>query len=106
MEVDARGTAVLQLPVPHGVLACVETHSTDEPSGTHDQPTPKGPQPCQMPLRVSAEGKSNSGVLTVPLKGGWRSLSGEYVVSLGAGSWHSGSGEPGRLTVRWRFAAQ
>jgi hypothetical protein len=106
VEVDARGTAVLQLPVPHGVLACVETHSTDEPAGTHDHPTPKGPQPCQMPLRVGAEGKSNAGVLTVPLKGGWRSLSGEYVVSLGAGSWHGVSGEPGKLTVRWRFAAQ
>jgi len=107
VEVDVQGTAVLQLPVPHGVLACVETHSTDEPEGTHDHPTPKGPQSCQMPLRVTADGKSSgSGVLSVPLKNGWRSLSGEYVVSVGAGSWHGASGEPGKLVVSWRFAAQ
>ncbi|HEX6017915.1 MAG TPA: hypothetical protein VFZ28_07430 [Burkholderiaceae bacterium] len=105
-EVDTQGTLVLQLPLPHGVLDYVETHTTDEPDGAHDVHTPKGPQKGQMPLRVAADGKSVGGRLSVPLKGGWRSQSGEQVVSLGAGGWHGAAGEPGKLVVSWRFVAQ
>ena len=107
VEVDVKaGTMVLQLPVPHAALAYVETHSTDEPQGTHDTATPKGPQSGQLPLRVTADGKSNPALVTVALKGGWRSQSGERTVPMGAGSWHGASGDGGSLVVRWRFAAQ
>jgi len=106
VEVDTqRSTMVLQLPVPHGALAYEETHTTDEPEGTHSVATPKGAHKGQMPLRITSDNKSVAGVVTVPLKGGWRSQSGEQVVALGAGAWHGAPGEPGRLVVRWRFAA-
>lgn len=39
--------------------------------------------------------------ITVALKGGWRSQSGEQVMNL-----KGELGEGGRLTVRWRFAVQ
>jgi hypothetical protein len=104
-EFDAQnGTLVVLLPVPMGVMGCTETHVTDEPEGTHDMPLPKGPQPCRMALRITPEGKSSSAPMTV--KGGWRSQTGEYTVALGAGSWHQAPGEPGKLVVRWRLAAQ
>ena len=104
-EFDAqKGTLTLLLPVPMGAGACTETHKTDEPEGTHESPTPKGPQPCQMALRIAAEHKSTPSPLTV--KGSWRSQSGEYTVAMGAGSWHQAPGEPGKLVVRWRLTAQ
>lgn len=106
VEIDVQaGTMVLQLPVPLAVLAYVETQSTDEPPGTHDTPTPKGPQNGQLPLRVTSDGKSNPAPVKVPLKGGWRTQSGEQVVPMGAGSWHGASGDSGNLVVRWRFVA-
>jgi hypothetical protein len=107
VEIDAQaGTMILQLAVPLGVLAYVETQTTDEPPGTHDTPTPKGSRDGQMPLPVSADGKPNPALLTVALKGGWRSQTGEQTVAMGAGSWHGASGEGGTLRMRWRFAAQ
>jgi len=106
VEMDMQaGTMILQLPVPHAALAYVETQTTDEPSGTHDTPTPKGPQAGQLLLRVTADCKPNPAPVTITLKGGWRSQSGEQVVSMGAGSWHGASGEGGKLVVRWRFVA-
>ena len=106
VEVDVQaGTMILQLPVPHAALAYVETQTTDEPSGTHDTPTPKGPQAGQLLLRVTADGRPNPAPLTITLKGGWRSQSGEQVVPMGAGSWHGASREGGKLVVRWRFVA-
>jgi hypothetical protein len=107
VEVDSRaGTMVLRLPVPLGVLAYVETHTTDEPQGTHDTATPKGPQNGQMPLRVTADGKPSPAPVTVALKGGWRSQAGEQTVAMGAGSWHGATGDGGTLRIRWRFVAQ
>lgn len=106
VEIDAQaGTMMLQLPVPLATLAYVETQSTDEPPGTHDTTTPKGPQNGQLPLRVTADGKSNPALLKIPLKGGWRTQSGEQTVPMGAGSWHGASGDGGNLVVRWRFVA-
>lgn len=106
-EVDVQSsTMLLQLPVPQALLAYVETHSTDEPQGTHDTATPKGAQKGQTALRLTADGKSIPALLTVPLKGGWRSQAGEQAVSLGAGAWHGAPGEPGKLTVRWRLNLQ
>ena len=104
-EFDAHnGTLSVLLPVPMGVMSCTETHVTDEPQGTHDTPAPKGPQPCQMALRITADGKSTPSLMTA--KGSWRSQTGEYTVALGAGGWHQVPGEPGRLVVRWRLTAQ
>jgi hypothetical protein len=107
VEVDMQaGTMILQWPVPHAPMGYVETQTTDEPQGTHDTPTPRGPQNGQMPLRVTADGKPNPALVTVALKGGWRSQTGEQTVAMGAGSWHGASGEGGTLRVRWRFVAQ
>jgi hypothetical protein len=107
VEIDAKAnTMTLRLPVPHGVLAYVETQTTDEPQGTHDTSTPKGPVNGQMPLRVTSDNKSVPSLVTVALKGGWRSQTGEQVIALGAGSWHGAPGEPGKLIVKWRFSAQ
>lgn len=107
VEFDLQGgTAIVQLPVPMGLLAYTETHSTNEPAGTHSTPAPTAPQKGQMPLRLTADNKPVIAPLKVPLKGDWRSLSGEQVVSMGAGSWHNASGEPGKLVLRWRWTAQ
>lgn len=104
-EFDAQnGTLIVLLPVPMGAMSCTETHVTDEPEGTHDDPTPKGPKPCQMALRIAAESKSSPSPMKV--KGSWRSQAGEYTVAMGAGGWHNAPGEPGKLIVRWRLSAQ
>jgi hypothetical protein len=99
VELDAaRNTLTVTLPAPLGMLPYTETIVTDEPPGTHDTPTPKGPQAKQLAFRVADMGKP----FTVPLKGGWRSQSGEQVVKLKG----NGFGDDGTLTVRWRFTAQ
>ncbi len=100
------GTAIVQLPVPMGALAYTETHTTNEPDGTHDTPTPKGSVKSLMPLRLTVDNKSVIAPLKVALVGGGRSLSGEQVVSMGAGGWHNASGDGGKLVMRWRFAVQ
>jgi hypothetical protein len=103
VELDAaKNVLTLQLPVPLQPLAYTETIRSDEPAGTHDTRTPQGPQAKQMPFRAVVDGKLNQDEpLTVALKGGWRSQSGEQVVPL-----KGASGETGRLIVRWRFAVQ
>jgi hypothetical protein len=104
-EFDAQnGTLTVLLPVPMGATSCTETQVTNEPEGTHETPTPKGPKPCQMALRIAADSKSSSSPMKV--EGSWRSQSGEYTVAMGAGSWHQAPGEPGKLVVRWRLVAQ
>jgi hypothetical protein len=71
-------------------------------SGTHDTPTPKGPQQKLLRYRVNAAGGiMNEKPFTVPLKGGWRSQQGEQVMNL-----KGEFGDAGTLTVRWRFAVQ
>ena len=99
-EVDAeKKTLTLVLPVPLNALPYTETITSDEPAGTHDTPTPKGPQAKQLAFRTGEGGTTGgSQAFTVPLAGGWRSQSGERVVKL-AGA----AGEGGTLTVRWRF---
>ena len=61
---------------------------------------PKGPQARQHWLRVTAAGGmvTSEAPITVALKGGWRSQSGEQVAML-----KGEFGDAGQLTVRWRF---
>jgi hypothetical protein len=101
-ELDAvKGTLTVGLPIPLSLLPYTETITTDEPEGTHDTPTPKGPQAKQLAFRVNAAGAMMDKPFTVPLKGGFRTQSGEQLVKL-KGSLR----EEGTLTVRWRFAIQ
>lgn len=102
VEVDtAKSTITVRLPVPM-LLPYTETITTDEPEGTHDTPTPKGPQQKLLRFRVNAKGDVlHDKPLTVVLKGGWRSQSGEEVVAL-----KGELGDAGKLTMRWRFIAQ
>lgn len=103
VEIDAgKNTLTVVLPVPLLPLPYTETITTDEPEGTHDTPTPKGPQQKQHHFRVNAAGgATHDKPITVALKGGWRSQSGEQVV-MQKGEF----GDAGKLTVRWRFIAQ
>jgi hypothetical protein len=103
IEVDAaKNTLTLGLPVPMFLLPYTETITTDEPAGTHDTPTPKGPQQKQHRFRVNAAGGvTHDKPFTVPLKGGWRSQTGEQVMNL-----KGEFGDAGKLTVRWRFNVQ
>jgi hypothetical protein len=103
VELDsAKSTLTVTLPVALAALPYTETIVTDEPEGTHDTPTPKGPRQKQMFYRVTASGAGmQDKPFTVPLKGGWRSQQGEQVMKL-KGSF----GDEGTLTVRWRFAVQ
>ncbi len=97
VEVDtAKKTLTIALPVPALPLPYTETITTNEPDGARDTPTPKGPQPRQLVFRTSADG--NNKPITVALKGGWRSQSGEQIIQV--------KGDAGKLTVRWRFEAQ
>ena len=103
VEIDmVKNTLTVQLPVPLFPLPYIETITTDEPEGTHDTPTPRGPQQKSRSFGVNAKsGATNDKPFTVPLKGGWRSQSGEQVIT------QTGEfGEGGQLTVRWRFVVQ
>lgn len=107
LEIDTRGnTMVLMLPIPLAPLAYEETHRTDEPEGTHEVATPRSPVKGVTMLRLTADGKATQAPLTVALKGGWRSQSGEQVVPMGAGGWHGAPGDGGKLVVRWQFSAR
>lgn len=62
----------------------------------------QAPQPRNSVGPAGEDGAATTGESwTLPLKGGWRGLSGERVVML-AGD----AGDGGELTVRWRHAAQ
>ncbi|WP_326543956.1 hypothetical protein [Pseudorhodoferax sp.] len=107
LEVDAQGgTMTLMLPVPLVPLAHVETHRSDEPDGTHEVATPRGPVNGVTVMRLTADGKATQAPMTVALKGGWRSQSGEQVIAMGSGGWHGSPGGAGRLVVRWQFSAR
>ena len=100
VEVDTeKNTLTVALPVPLLPLPYTETITTNEPDGARDTPTPKGPQSRQLMFRTATDG--NNKPLTVALKDGWRSQSGEYVLTT-KGTLADG----GKLTVRWRFIAQ
>ncbi len=106
-EVDLQGgTLMLTLPIPLAPLDVTETQTTDEPEGTHETPTPRGPQPAKLVYRMAADGSPTQASLKVALKGGWRSQAGEQVVEMGAGPWHGAPGTGGQLRVRWRFDAR
>jgi hypothetical protein len=95
VEVDSgKNTLTLVLPAPLLPLPITETITTDEIKP--ETPTPKGPQPKLQSFRVNASGGYKP--FTVPLKGGWRSQSGEQVMDL-----KGNFGDEGKLTVRWRF---
>lgn len=95
-EIDTgASTITLRLPAALNLLPYTETITTDEPHGTHDVEPAKGPQKRLLDFREAREIKP----LTLALKGGWRSQSGEQVQTL-----KTERGEVGKLTVRWRFA--
>jgi hypothetical protein len=101
VELDAaRGTLAIMLPVALGPLPYTEVITTDEPEGTHETPTPRGPRAKQAFFRVNASGGEfmHDKPMVVGLKGGWRSQEGEYSVPL-----QGNFGDAGTLTVRWRF---
>lgn len=102
-EVDLlKNTLTLGLPVPLMPLPYTAVITTDEPEGTHEVPTPRGPHQGLLFFRTSTEDSPGPGKsLTLPLKGGWRAQAGEQVVML-----PGVAGEAGRLTVRWRLAVQ
>lgn len=102
VEVDTgKSTLTLALPVPLFALPYTETITSDEPAGTHDTPTPKGPRQKLLHFRVNAGGVTHDKPITVALKGGWRSQSGEQAMNL-----NGEFGDAGKLTVRWRFSVQ
>lgn len=106
MEVDIQGRLFLMLPLPQGALEGVETHSTNEPAGTHDWEVPKGPRRLPMGVLPPSPDRPVPAPIRLALNSGWRSQSGEQVVALGAGGWHGASGEGGRLVIRWRLNVQ
>ncbi len=103
VELDsAKNTLTVMLPIALSRLPYTETITTDEPEGTHDTPTPKGPQNRQAHYRVSARnGAMQDKPITVALKGGWRTQTGEQVTKL-----NGNFGDEGSLTIRWRFVVQ
>jgi hypothetical protein len=107
VEVDTvKNTLTIMLPSPLQPLAYTETVKTnytdpyykDDPQASSYKPN--GTAQKALAFRVTANGKSfHEQPLTVALKGGWRSQSGEQVIAL-----PGRFGEAGTLTVRWRFA--
>lgn len=93
-------TLALMLPVPIGVLTYQETINSNEPKGT--QEVPPGVYKRQLKFVTTPDGKvGGSKPFVVPLKGGWRSQTGEQVVQI------KGDGpEGGTLTVNWRLNVQ
>lgn len=100
-EVDTgKSTLTLLLPAPTQALGYTETITTNEPEGTHDTPTPKGPQQRQTIFRQT-DTEVQAPRFTVPLSGGWRNQSGVQTRKF------TGPNEGGgTLTVRWRFQVQ
>lgn len=99
---SAKNTITVRVPIPLYPLPYTETITTDEPEGSTDTPTPKGPQQKQHMFRTHAGGTmSPDKPFTVSLKGGWRSQSGEQVVML-----KGEFGDAGKLVVRWKFTVQ
>jgi len=103
VEVDGeKGMIAVNLPVPLFPLPYTETITTDEPEGTHDAPTPVGPQQQQMSFRVNAKGgATNDQPLITVMNGDWHSQAGEQVIIL-----KGQLREAGKLTIRWRFDVQ
>lgn len=102
-EVDTdNNTLTVALPVPLFLLPYTETITTDEPEGTHDTPTPTGPQQKLLRFRVNAAGDvTHDQPFTVALDGGWRNQAGQQVVAL-----QGEFGDAGNLTINWRFVVQ
>lgn len=100
------GTISLVLPAPLEAIEVTETHTTDEPEGTHDTAVPKAPRRVPLAYRAAPEGQSGARPLTVPLKGGWRSQSGELTIPMAADPWHGAPGDGGKLMVKWSFVAR
>jgi hypothetical protein len=101
VELDVeQNTLTVMLPIPLAPLPYTETINTDEPEGTHETPTPQGPQPQLLSFQVSPGGSSGDAAITVAINGDWRNQSGEQVVAMGGQL-----GESGKLTIRWKFEA-
>lgn len=101
-EVDMeKNTVTLLLPQAMLPLPYIETITTDEPEGTHDVPTPKGPQKKQRMLASSESSNALGKPMTVAINGSWRNQSGEKVMPV-----KGQFGEGGTLTIRWKLAAQ
>lgn len=103
VEVDAaKGTLIIRLPVPLMPLPYTETITTDEPEGTHDTPTPKGP--LSQLLNFGGTGPGNLYDLkpiTVAIDGDWHQQSGEQVVEI-----QGGYGETAQMTIHWHFGTR
>lgn len=98
VEIDTqKNTLAVRLPGV-GLLPLTETITSDEPEGTHETPTPKGPHQILLTYRLKQDRGADDEALVFPLKGGWRSQSGEQVLAL-----KGPFGDTGKLTVRWQF---
>jgi hypothetical protein len=95
----AKNTITLRLPMPLMPLPYTETITTDEPEGTHEVATPKGPHKGSL-VFDSAKDHGEDVPLIVPVTGDWRNLSGQTVVMQSGGP-----GVGGKLTIRWRFTS-
>ena len=99
VELDTeKNTLSLMLPIPLAPLPYIETITTDEPEGTHETPTPTGPQPQLLSFEVSPGSSTQEAAITLDIKGDWRNQSGQQVLAMGGQL-----GESGNLTVSWKF---
>jgi len=98
VEVDLGGSSlVISLPVPLEDLPIIRTVTANVPAGRRGSPA--GTFKETSPFAEGYKGVELR--FTVPLKGNWRSQSGEKVVKVKGGL----PGETGTLTMRWRFVA-
>lgn len=99
VELDAdKNTLSVMLPIPLALLPYTETITTDEPEGTHETPTPIGPQPQLLSFQVSPGSSTQDAAITLDIKDDWRNQSGQHVIAMGGQL-----GESGNLTISWKF---
>lgn len=91
-------TVTVRVPIPLLPLPIIENIITDEPEGTHDVPTPKGPHKITKMFIGGDGGMKGTLDFTLPLQGDWRNQSGEQVVTI-----KGALAEGGKLKIRWTF---
>lgn len=101
LEMDAqKNSLIIQLPVPAMPLPYIETITTDEPEGTHDTPTPEGPQNKLLSFGGNGPGNLRSmDPMTLAIQGDWRNQTGEKVVEM-----QGDYGETAKMTIRWSLS--
>jgi hypothetical protein len=100
---DTAKLLAVRMLVPMAALPMDETVVTTQPASTAGAGANKGPQKRERWMRLTAEGQGNTNdkFLSIPVKGGWRSQSGEYTETL--------KGDPSngdKLVVRWKLVLQ